>query len=275
MKLDFVILGGMKCGTTAVGSYFSKHPDVNFCNIIEGDYFSHNNFKIASLDEYFKVFFKDQPGLKGESSPTYSHPRNVPATAKNLKENFPDIKVILLVRNPLKRVESHINHSKLMGSTVNEDVKMCLKENPGIIENSRFGFMVDEYIKVFGTERFKVVKFEDVLSGFGLEQMCNYLELDMFSKRLPSANKTDSRHIELPIIKFYKKHWLKMRNVPGLDLVKKPLKSFLEKTFSRKLDVKDKVVLSNEVKQIVVDALHEDTLLFKKHFGYSPFDLEK
>jgi hypothetical protein len=275
MKLDFVIVGGMKCGTTAVGEYFSKHPGVNFCNIIEGDYFSHNNFKVASLDEYFKVFFKDQPGLKGESSPTYSHPRNVPSTAKKLNENFPDIKVILIVRNPLKRIESHINHLKLGGYSFNDDVKMCLKEIPGIIENSKFGFMVDEYIQVFGKERFNVVKFEDVVSGVGLEQLCNYLDLDIFSKSLPPANKTDIRYVELPITKFYKKHWMRLRSLPGLSLIKKPLKNILEKTFSKRLNVKEKVLISNEIKQIISEALYEDTLVFKKHFGYSPFDLKK
>jgi hypothetical protein len=275
MKLNFVIVGGMKCSTTAVGTYLSKHPKVNFCNIIEGDYFSHNNFKITSLDEYFRVFFKDKSGLKGESSPTYSHPRNVPSTAKKLKQNFADIKVILIVRNPLKRIVSHINHLKLDNYAVNDDFNICLEEYPNIIENSRFGFMVDEYIKVFGNEYFKVIKFEDIQSGIGLEQICDFLELDIISNKLPSVNKTSNRYVELPITKFYKKHWLKLRKIPGLNIFKKTLKIALEKVFSKKIDVKDLINLTDEEKEIVADALKEDTLLFKKHFGYSPFDLRK
>jgi hypothetical protein len=275
MKLNFVVVGGMKCGTTAVGAYFIKHPEVNFCNMTETDYFSHNFNKIGSLEEYFKIFFEDKQGLRGESSPTYSYSQNLPSTAIKLKENFPDIKVILVVRNPLNRVESHINHLKLNGFSLNKDVKICLKENPDIIDKSRFGFMVDEYIKIFGKECFKIVKFEDVVSGVGLEQMCDFLELDTYSKSLPLANKTDARYVQLPIIDFYKRHWLKLRNVPGLNLIKRPLKILLDKTFSRKLDKEDIVILSDEVKQIIVDALHEDTLLFKKHYGYSCFDLKK
>ena len=84
-RLDFVIIGGMKCGSTAVGTYFQNHPDVNFCNMIETDYFSHNNLGLNSLEEYFNLFYSKTTGLKGESSPTYSYPSNLPSTSKKIK----------------------------------------------------------------------------------------------------------------------------------------------------------------------------------------------
>lgn len=274
MKLDFVIVGGMKCGSTAVGSFFSKHPEVNFCKIIEGDYFAHNNMGIKNLTEYFRVYFNDQPGLKGESSPTYSHPGNLPGTALKLKSEFPDVKVILIVRNPYKRIESHMNHLRLNGHDIPKEFDECIIKFPNIINNSCFGFMVDEYLKVFGKEQFMVVNFEDIISGVGLDLMCDYLEIKKIQEKLPMANKTDLRYVELPITKFYKSHWVKFGKIPGFDLIKKPLKVFLDKFFSKKLSTTD-IYLSIQTNEKIKEVLREDVLLFKKHYGYSPFNLKR
>lgn len=273
--LDFVVIGGMKCGSTAVGTYFSENPNVNFCDMIETDYFSHNYNKIDSIDNYFKTFFEEKIGLKGESSPTYSYPDNLPKTPLMLKNNFPEIKVILIVRNPIKRVESHINHLKLNGNVENLDVRECLDSYPGIIDKSRFGLMVDEYLKVFNKDNFFVVKFEEVISGEGLIKMCEYLKIKPHSNTLPKANKTDARYIEIPIIRFYKRNWIKFRNLPGFNKIRRPLKKMIDKLFSKKLTKSDLVTLSNDEIALIKSALHKDDQLFKKYYDFSLFDLKK
>lgn len=274
-KLDFVIIGGMKCGSTAMGTYLSLHPDVNFCNMIETNYFSANSINIKSLEEYFKFYFQDRLGLKGESSPTYSYPETLRTTALKLKGNFPDVKIILIVRNPLNRVVSHINHLILNGVKIPVDIDHYLEEKIDIIDKSRFGYIVDEYIKVFGKDSFHIVKFEDVVAGSGLEEVCEFLGLKPQSKSLPPINKTDNRYIDLSIIRFYKKNWTKIPDVPGFKKVKKPIRKFIDKTFSKKLLVENAISLSPSTKDKIIERLHDDTLLFKKHYHFSPFDLSK
>lgn len=273
MDLDFVIIGGMKCGSTAIGTYFSRHPQVNFCEIIETNYFSRGAGETIDLDQYFKIYYRAGKGIKGESSPTYSHPRNLSYTPKVLKNNFPKLKIILVVRNPFDRILSHINHLKLNGENIPSRMSDCMKIYPNLIENSRFGLIVKEYLNVFGTENLLVVKFEDILAGKGLEDICCYLNLPLYSDILPVANKTDERYIELPIIKFYKKHWTLFRKIPLLKYYKKPLKDILEKAFSERIEL-EKDFLSKQNKQLIHNALHDDVILFEKHCGYSPFDLK-
>lgn len=275
-KLDFVIVGGMKCGSTALGEYFRLHPDVNFCNMIETDYFSHNNMKIKSNEKYFNIFYdKNKDGLKGESSPTYSYLTNLPKTALKLKNNFPDIKIILIVRNPLKRIKSHFNHLKLNGLNVPRDLPSILEKYPDIIEKSKFGSIGKNYLDVFGKDRVLIIKFEEILDGKGLSKICNYLNVHTYINSLPEANKTDSRFVETSAVKYYKKHWYIINKFPGVKLIKKYVRNFFDKVFSKKLDNEEYVSLSGAEEAYLTNMLREDQEIFQETFDFELFELKK
>jgi hypothetical protein len=272
-KLDFVIIGGMKCGTTALGEYFKKHPEVNFCNIIETDTFSYNKFNLTN-DLFFDMYFSKKSGLKGESSPTYSHLNMLSKTPSLLSKNFPELKIILIVRNPIKRIESNLSHNLLRGDNI-IDVQRYLEEKYQIIDNTKFGHILREYLKYFNDKNILVVKFEDLVSGEALNYLCWFLNLAQINESLPVANKTDERYYELGLIKFYKKNYVKFMKFNLLKVIKKPLKAILEKLFSKKLNRNAYIKLSEENIKYINRKLEEDAQIFNSLTGFNYFFLNK
>jgi len=276
MKLNFVIIGGMKCGSTALGEYFREHPDVNFCNMIETDFFSHNSQNIKSLEKYFKIYYEtDHNGLKGESSPTYSYLSNLPSTAQNLKRNFPKIKIILVIRNPFNRIISHINHQRLEKVKINDNILTHLKNYPDIIEKSMFGSILEHYQNIFENNDIKVIPFEDILFKDGLLKICNFLDINYYRPNLPEANKTDNRFYTLPFVNLYKRNYLFFKRIPLWSSVKGPLKTAYDHTFSRKLKHAETCKLDSESKSYISEKMKYDDILFTSLMGYSYYSLKK
>jgi hypothetical protein len=272
-KLDFVIIGGMKCGTTAIGEFFKKHPEVNFCNIIETDTFSYNKFNLTN-DDFFDIYFSKGKGLKGESSPTYSHFNMLSKTPSLLSENFPELKVILIVRHPLKRIESNLNHNLLHGHNI-YDIQKYLEERNHIIDNTKFGEILREYLKHFNERNLAVVKFEDLVNGSALNYLCSFLNISPINDGLPLANKTSQRYHELGLIRFYKKNYIKFMKFKLLKVLKRPVKIILEKLFSKKLSKDAYIKLSKENIKYINKMLKEDSELFKSITGFNYYSLSK
>jgi hypothetical protein len=117
MKVNIIIGGFQKCGTSALHLFLSKHPDVIVSNPKELDYFNCQ----AQYDkgtEYYHSFFK-KPSifrLKAtnylESSPSYFSYGDVALTAQRIFEYNHKIKLIALTRNPIDRAFSAWNMYK-------------------------------------------------------------------------------------------------------------------------------------------------------------------
>lgn len=110
-KPNFFISGGPRCGTTALYTYLSEHPQIFMSEVKELNYFA-TDFpgvqKIAfkTVDDYHKVFAKaDERHLGvGEASPFYLFSQ---VAFKNMLAYDPKAKVILILRNPVDFIESY------------------------------------------------------------------------------------------------------------------------------------------------------------------------
>src|SRR6056297_2017481 len=107
-KLDFIIVGAMKAGTSSLAFHLSNHP--NICMPLKEAHFFNIKDHYEQGSEYYKIFFKDCESKKlwGEKTPTYSYLRKV---APLIKEYNPDIKLIWILRNPVKRSYSNYWHA--------------------------------------------------------------------------------------------------------------------------------------------------------------------
>lgn len=112
---DFLILGAMKGGTTSLFHYLSQHPEIEVSRTQEIHYFSK---KYKRSINYYKSFFPKTKTNKitGESSPYYLFHPQVP---KRVKETIPDVKLIVLLRNPADRAYSHYNMHKGIDTSIN------------------------------------------------------------------------------------------------------------------------------------------------------------
>lgn len=114
---DFLIVGTAKGGTTSFFNYLIQHPQIESPLKKEIHFFDRHFHKGIN---WYKMHFPvsgntDSPHkrfITGEATPYYiSHP----LTAMRIKSVIPDVKLIVLLRNPVDRAYSNYKHMVRMG----------------------------------------------------------------------------------------------------------------------------------------------------------------
>lgn len=136
---NFLVIGAAKCGTTSLYHYLRQHPDVYMSPIKEPNHFStdirpsefSDEYKLyerskmlniaAYVDsdmkeeqwgayvhdaEHYNKLFKFSEGFKarGEISNSYLYSS---VAAENIHQQFPEMKIIAILRQPAERAYSH------------------------------------------------------------------------------------------------------------------------------------------------------------------------
>ncbi len=110
---NFLIIGSSKCGTTSLYHNMIKHPQV-LPALKKEIKFWHDDLK-QGLDWYRAHFLpcpQTQQYLTGEASPNYL---DLQETAQRVFQFYPKIKLIIILRNPVKRAISHYYHWVRLG----------------------------------------------------------------------------------------------------------------------------------------------------------------
>lgn len=195
-KANLYVVGAMKAGTTFFTEILSQHPQVYMSPIKEPHYFinslpenlyepsrffSIENYfakdfptplhiaKVEKLDQYQMLFSlaEETQLYRIEASTAYLH---APESAGLIHEYNPNAKIIILLRDPLKRAFSHYNMDKGLGR-VNKDFESIIVDeiakykNASLPWNSYLGMSfykdsVKKYISLF--ENVLVVNFEEL-----------------------------------------------------------------------------------------------------------------
>ena len=113
-RIDFIIPGNQKCGTTTLHQLLRQHPEIRMSAKKELHFFGSKAFTSteASYGAYHHRGWGttdfDDEAFYGESTPKYaSNTRNgEPHVLKRIKAYNPEIKLILLFRDPVDRAHS-------------------------------------------------------------------------------------------------------------------------------------------------------------------------
>ncbi len=109
-RVDFVICGTQKGGTTALDAYLREHPQVCMAERKEVHFFDDDAHFDGDEPDYAPYHACFEPGrshrLLGEATPIYMYWRQAP---RRLHAYNPDLKLIVLLRNPIERAYSHWN----------------------------------------------------------------------------------------------------------------------------------------------------------------------
>lgn len=108
-KLNFVIGGAQKAGTGTLDAIFRRHPQIQMASIKETHFFDDetrdwNAPDYSALDAFFQ---SRDDRLRGEATPITLYWR--PAI-RRLRDYNPDIKIILILRDPVTRAFSNWQH---------------------------------------------------------------------------------------------------------------------------------------------------------------------
>ncbi len=114
---DFIIIGTQRGGTTSLYNYLADHPSIGAASIKEIHFFDTAHFKqgrawyrahFPSAVQKYLVERELKSGfLTGEASPYYLFH---PPTPGRIAAMLPDVKLIVMLRNPVDRAYSHYFH---------------------------------------------------------------------------------------------------------------------------------------------------------------------
>lgn len=171
---NFLIVGTMKSGTSSLADYLSEHVDIHIPNK-EVHYFNNDINYNKGFSWYEAQLFKDfdedsksNHPIVGEKTPTYSYQPNC---VDRIKETVPEVKLIWIFRNPVKRSFSNYIHAVRKGAeplSFNECVKneeLLIRDNMfrGYVERSKYSDQVERFLEKFDLNNMHFLLFEDLI----------------------------------------------------------------------------------------------------------------
>lgn len=219
---NFVIAGTQKGGTTALDSYLREHPDICMARKKEVHYFDNDvNFVNTSPDYslYHSAFKPAAPQqILGEATPAYMYLKAVPQRIFNYN---PDMKFIILLRNPIERAYSHWNmqklknidnlsfwHALLSEQTRCQNTSSLMLRRYSYISRGFYMEQLERIWKYFPSKNILILKTEDLKEhpSSSLNNIYQFLKISNY--KTPSPRKVHSLPYELPIGKKEKDYLL-------------------------------------------------------------------
>lgn len=201
-KPNFLIIGAQKCGTSSLHNYLSFHPDFKPSLIKELHFFNRMIYFGESFENYLRNFSGPKNKLYYESTPAYLYH---PDTAANIYGYLKDVKMIVLLRDPVRRAYSAWNHYRQLfesgnslksvgskkrrkGSLLYEkffkdraqfpsfreciEIELALIQNhdkeyyePALIRRGLYLRQLQEYWHYFPKDEIKIIGFDDFINN--------------------------------------------------------------------------------------------------------------
>lgn len=139
---DFVIVGAMRSGTTALAEALAEHPGLFMTEPKEPSYFTYGHGgatfcgprdqwfarqNTATWDDYQALFRSADGRVAGEASAMYLA---VPESLSDLAAALPDVRVIVVLRDPVRRALSAWSYLRSSGREPLADVAAALDAEP-------------------------------------------------------------------------------------------------------------------------------------------------
>jgi Sulfotransferase domain len=179
-RIDFIVAGAQKSGTTALHYFLKRHPQIALPDRQELHFFddeetfSREPVDYELLHRHFRVraglALINRPVSAGEVTPSYLYWKPAMERIRNYNSQ---IKLVILLRNPIDRAFAHWNMQRFKDREP-LDFLDALKEEPRriaqplTIESRRFAYVdrgfysvqLERVFKFFPREQVHIVKFE-------------------------------------------------------------------------------------------------------------------
>ena len=160
---DFLGIGAAKAGTTWMYENLRLHPEIFVSTPKELNYFNQNfNKSLRSYTNYFKA---GSNKVKGDITPGYA------TLSKNrirfIKKVMPEVKLILIMRNPIEQQWAHAYHDLVKVCNVdvddvsNEEFKEYFHKSAFFIRGGYSG-LLDRWLSIFSADQFHIGYYDDI-----------------------------------------------------------------------------------------------------------------
>jgi hypothetical protein len=165
---NFLIIGGVKCGTTSLYQYLIQHPDVFMPpRLKEPRFFCYDGrpstlkLPIKTLEAYSALF--DEVTTEkaiGEASPHYfTHPH----AAGAIKGLIPNAKLILSLRHPVDRAHSeYLMGLRSAGKSEAGGFLDAMTAQPDLVSDSLYDIHLERFYGLFPRDQVKIIMFEQL-----------------------------------------------------------------------------------------------------------------
>lgn len=277
-KIDFLIIGGTKCGSTSLADYVTISEKVNFCKLKEPALLNKSYF-LNELSYYKSLFDHNHLGMKGEATTGYSRISHVDTVIDNLKKIDSKPKIILSVRNQVKRIESTYIQDLKSGkiNPKDKDVISKMLNDSNTIERGMFGEVIQKYIDYVGEDSVLVLPFDSVVKENTPEllKLKNFLGLeDSLPLTLPKSNNSNESYRANFVSRIYKSKIapsFKYKNQGALRWIA----DLNKKYFRKKIKIENKIKLNDKQIDMLKKTYMKDEELFVKLVKWSYWDLKK
>ena len=169
-KPNFIIIGAQKCVATSLYKYLTKHPQILPAKRKEVHFFDLNFNK--GMNWYYSHFPKTEiqnQTITGEASPYYIFHPHVP---QRISQFLPDIKLIVLLRNPVDRAASHYYHNCRFGKSREPlSFEEAIQQESSRIEPEIDKIMADENYKSLAHQYYSYLS-----RGIYIEQLSRWMQ---------------------------------------------------------------------------------------------------
>lgn len=239
---NFLIIGVPRAGTTSLYNYLIEHPSIYPALWKEISFFSEffekgiTWYKSHFASEQFKTYitkFKKKKFLTGEATPNYLFH---PLASKRIHEIIPNVKLIVLLRNPVDRANSHYwqsirkhRESLSFQEAINKQLDQTQVYKESIDTNNMKTYFdtensyiagglylegIKNYLKIFPKNQFLILRSEDLYDNAQtvLNTITDFLEIERWSlKKAIKYNYHEDQtkmdeSIRKKLLEYYKPH---------------------------------------------------------------------
>lgn len=188
----FFIAGAAKCGTTTLYRHLADHPAVCMSYPKEPEYFYGHEYH-RGLEYYRQTYFSHYDGESaiGEAAHRILY---LPFAARRVRETVADARFIVACREPVSRAWSHYTYARARGDEPRSfedaldlnfrrletgphfddeaeaalygdslDEKRVDIDFPSYVDSGHYAEQIRRYQRLFGSERVKVLLFDDLV----------------------------------------------------------------------------------------------------------------
>jgi Sulfotransferase family len=200
---NFIIIGAAKAGTSSIFQYMGQHPEIFTSTPKEPSFFLFDfvvpEFKGPGDDTFYRTVIADPEAYAalfdkahsakavGEASTNYLHDESA---AQRIYKRLPEVKLIVVLRNPVERAYSHYWMYRLAGRETESFGRALDQEEVRRSSNWGSGWQyartgcyaehIGRYLSFFPRERLLITLYEDFErdSTSFMKRIFQFLEVD-------------------------------------------------------------------------------------------------
>lgn len=180
---NLVVIGAMKCGTSALHTLLDRHPEIAMSDPKELNFFfgppvlprdlaairpakraRDVTWQIGNRHRgvaWYARHWGPEAPVRGESSPGYTSPDR-PSVAARMASLLPDARLVYIVRDPIERALSQYRHHRAEGSESRPVDDALLDPRSQYLARSRYHERLEPFVECFGRGRLAVVSQEEL-----------------------------------------------------------------------------------------------------------------